>query len=58
MRNKVGRPEKDGKHMNLYIKKDISDRLDRYYKYGNTGHTKTKIVEEALELYLKDRMNY
>lgn len=45
------RAKKDGKFVNVYMEKSLSDAADRYSE--ETGVPKTKVIEKALEEYLK-----
>jgi len=45
----MGRPRKDGQHLNIIIQKDLYNRLERTCDV--TGQTKTVAVERALKLY-------
>lgn len=49
----MGRPRKEGQHLNIIIQKNLYDRLERTCKV--TGQTKTVAVERALQLYF-DKM--
>lgn len=48
----VGRPKKDGKYINCYIKKDIAEELEKFVE--TTGLPKTVAVEHALKMYLEN----
>ena len=43
----MGRPKKDGKDLNCYLRSDIFEKLERYCE--ETGLTKTTAIERALE---------
>ena len=47
---KPGKPRKDGISLNCYVQKDIILRLEKMRE--NTGLSKTKIVERALDMYI------
>lgn len=50
------REKKDGKFINLYIRKDLYDRLDSLCKI--IGTSKTFAIEKGLELYLEKTSHY
>ena len=43
----MGRPKKDGRALNCYIKAEIIEKLEEYCE--EMGQTKTIVVERALE---------
>ena len=43
----MGRPKKDGRDINCFLRKDIFDKLEEYC--DETGLTKTTAIERALE---------
>ena len=46
----MSRPKKDGKALNLYIERDILEKLEAYCE--ETGLTKTKAIERILNGFL------
>lgn len=46
----MAREKKDGKHINLYIEKEILEQLERYCE--KAGQTKTMAIERILKQYL------
>jgi hypothetical protein len=43
----MGRPKKEGRDINCFLRKDIFDKLEEYC--DETGLTKTTAIERALE---------
>jgi hypothetical protein len=50
MEKSVGRPKKEGQHVNCYVKKEIAVDLDSFCQ--TTGLPKTVAIEHAIQLYL------
>lgn len=48
----VGRPKKDGKYVNCYVKKEITNELEKFV--AETGLTKTVAIEHALKMYINN----
>lgn len=46
----MAREKKDGRHINLYIEREIIESLEKYCK--KVGQTKTVVIERALNQYL------
>lgn len=46
----MAREKKDGRHINLYIQREIIEMLEQYCE--ETGQTKTVAIERALKKYL------
>ena len=46
----MAREKKDGKHINLYIEKEILEKRERYCE--KVGQTKTMAIERILKQYL------
>lgn len=46
----MAREKKDGRHINLYIEREIIELLEQYCK--EVGQTKTVAIERALKQYL------
>ena len=46
----MAREKKDGKHINLYIEKEILEQLEKYCE--KVGQTKTMAIERILKQYL------
>ena len=44
------REKKDGQFVNIYLRKDLYDRLEEFCR--ETGVTKTFAIEKGVELYL------
>lgn len=48
----MAREKKDGRHINLYIEREIIETLEQYCE--EVGQTKTVAIERALKQYLAD----
>ncbi len=48
----MAREKKNGKHINMYIEREILEQLDRYCEV--VGQTKTTAIERILKRYLDD----
>ena len=48
----MAREKKDGRHINLYIEREIIEHLEQYCE--EVGQTKTVAIERALKQYLND----
>ena len=48
----MAREKKDGRHINLYIEREIIELLEQYCK--EVGQTKTVAIERALKQYLSE----
>lgn len=48
------RARKDGEFVNVKVRQELADRLNRYV--ADTGYSKTVVIEKALELYLSKNM--
>ena len=46
----MAREKKDGRHINLYIEREIIETLEQYCE--EVGQTKTVAIERALKQYL------
>lgn len=46
----MAREKKDGRHINLYIEREIIEMLEQYC--DDVGQTKTIAIERALKQYL------
>lgn len=46
----MAREKKDGRHINLYIEREIIEMLEQYC--DDVGQTKTVAIERALKQYL------
>lgn len=44
--------KKDGRHINLYIEREIIEKLEQYCE--EVGQTKTVAIERAIKQYLSD----
>ncbi|MCI9590644.1 MAG: ribbon-helix-helix protein, CopG family [Lachnospiraceae bacterium] len=51
----MAREKKDGRHINLYIEREIIESLEQYCE--KVGQTKTVAIERALKQYLSDHQN-
>ena len=51
MSGNVGRPKKNGKHVNCYVREDIANALEELTI--KTGLPKTTVVEKALIEYIE-----
>lgn len=47
----MGRPKKDAKYLNVYIRRDIYDKFSKFC--SELGQSKTVAAERALEQYMK-----
>ena len=43
----MGRPKKDGRDLNCFLRKDLFEKLEQYCE--EMGQTKTIVIERALE---------
>lgn len=50
----MGRPKKDARYLNVYIRRDIYDEFDEMCKV--LGQSKTIAAERALSQYMRDNM--
>lgn len=48
----MAREKKDGRHINLYIEREVIEHLEQYCE--EVGQTKTVAIERALKQYLND----
>ena len=48
----MAREKKDGRHINLYIEREIIESLEKYCE--KVGQTKTVAIERALKQYLAE----
>jgi len=48
----MAREKKDGRHINLYIEREIIEKLEQYCE--EVGQTKTVAIERAIKQYLSD----
>ena len=48
----MAREKKDGRHINLYIEREIIEMLEQYCE--EVGQTKTVAIERALKQYLSE----
>ena len=48
----MGRPKKDARYLNVYIRRDIYDLFDKTCK--DLGQSKTVAAERALQQYISD----
>jgi hypothetical protein len=48
----MAREKKDGRHINLYIQREIIEMLEQYCE--EAGQTKTVAIERALKKYLSE----
>lgn len=48
----MAREKKDGRHINLYIEREIIEQLENYC--DEVGQTKTVAIERALKQYLEE----
>ena len=51
----MAREKKDGRHINLYIEREIIESLEKYCE--RMGQTKTVAIERALKQYLSEYQN-
>lgn len=51
----MAREKKDGRHINLYIEREIIESLEKYCE--KVGQTKTVAIERALKQYLAEFQN-
>ena len=49
----MAKPKKDGKYVNIFMIKELAERLEEFSHY--TGISKTFIIEKAVRLYLDDK---
>lgn len=52
----MSRPKKDGKALNLYIERDVLEKLETYCE--ETGLTKTKAIERILSQFLNKNAKF
>ena len=50
----MSRPKKDGKALNLYIEREVLEKLEAYCE--ETGLTKTKAIERILNNFLDQKL--
>ncbi|MBR5565152.1 MAG: ribbon-helix-helix protein, CopG family [Roseburia sp.] len=48
----MAREKKDGRHINLYIEREIIEALEQYCE--EVGQTKTVAIERAIKQYISD----
>lgn len=48
----MAKAKKDGTYVNIYMDRELNDRLENYIK--TTGQTKTFLIESLLRQYLDD----
>ena len=51
----MAREKKDGRHINLYIQREIIEMLEQYCE--EAGQTKTVAIERALKKYLSNTLS-
>lgn len=51
----MARPKKDGKHLNLYIKRELMESFDQYCEA--VGQAKTVAMERMMDRCLKEYFN-
>ncbi len=51
----MAREKKDGRHINLYIEREIIESLEKYCE--RMGQTKTVAIERAFKQYLSEYQN-
>lgn len=48
----MAKAKKDGTYVNIYMDRELNDRLEKYIK--TTGQTKTFLIESLLRQFLDD----
>lgn len=51
----MAKPKKDGKYVNIYMERELAERLEAYS--DETGIPKTFVIEKAVKGYLDQREN-
>lgn len=49
----MAKPKKDGKHINIYMERELAERLEAYS--DETGIPKTFVIEKAVKGYLDQK---
>lgn len=49
----MAKPKKDGKYVNIYMERELAERLESYS--DETGIPKTFVIEKAVKAYLEKK---